>query len=806
LPDDVSGAGVRGGLTSRTFVATAALILIIGASFAVLFVAVTDLRDSLRRSERAQRVLVVANRLERLVVDLETGERGYLITKSRKFLDPWDGARVAYPNITADLRQLVADDPEQTARVRGLTHSIASYIVDYSVPLVTSVSEDVSPSDVEAMLNEGKRLIDAIRGRFDAFIGAQTSLVSAREQRADALAGRAVVAAAGAVSGSLIIIALFTAYLRGVVRPLVRAAGMANRLSEGDLETRMPETGAGEIGQLERSFNSMASSLAESRDRLEQFAKGQSALRRVATFVAHAAPPSDVFDAVTREVGRFFSADLAGLARYESDDALTVVSLWRVMGDAKTTHVSRPLDDGDLSGRVRTSGLTARVDEYTVGSRWLGEPARDLGIRAAVGAPIMVEGRPWGVLSVAFGTERPPAGTEERLAGFADLVAVAVANSEAREEVSELAREQAALRRVATLVARGRPSEEIFAAVSMEIALVFDAETSVIHRLERDGMATLVATHGADPSVLRLGMRGRLPPPSAAGLAMSTGRSARVDVDAMSGPDGDAARRMDIRSGLASPIYVEGRLWGVVGLGTRDERFGREAERRMAGFTELLATAIANAQSRGELIASRARIVAASDETRRRIERDLHDGAQQRLVSLGLELRDIGSALPPELDDSQQRLSHLSRVLDDVIENLRELSRGIHPAILSQGGLVPALRALARRSTLPVELRTDVDGRLPEQVEVAAYYLVSEALTNVAKHSEATAVEVRATADDGSLELSIRDDGVGGADPARGSGLVGMRDRATALGGSLQIASPVGEGTRMTARLPFSPG
>ena len=247
-----------------------------------------------------------------------------------------------------------------------------------------------------------------------------------------------------------------------------------------------------------------------------------------------------------------------------------------------------------------------------------------------------------------------------------------------------------------------------------------------------------------------------------------------------------------------------GRLWGVIVVGTKRELFpDRHRAASGATFTELAATAIANAENRSELAASRARIVTASDETRRRIERDLHDGTQQRLVSLGLNLRLAESNVPPDLDEPRRAIGQVAAELDGVIDELREISRGIHPAILSEGGLGPALRTLARRSAIPVVLGHVVDHRLPEPIEVAAYYVVSEALTNATKHANASQVDVEAAARDGSLRLSIRDDGVGGAEPAGGSGLVGLRDRVEALGGSIDLASPPGHGTQLVVQLPL---
>jgi signal transduction histidine kinase len=208
-------------------------------------------------------------------------------------------------------------------------------------------------------------------------------------------------------------------------------------------------------------------------------------------------------------------------------------------------------------------------------------------------------------------------------------------------------------------------------------------------------------------------------------------------------------------------------------------------------------------QSREELGASRTRIVAAGDQARRRIERDLHDGTQQRLVSLVLNLRAAEAAVPPERPELRAQLAGVADGLTGALEELRELSRGIHPAILSEGGLAPALKALARRSVLPVELEVDVGARLPEPVEVAGYYVVSEALANAAKHAHATVAQVEAWARDGHLHLMVRDDGVGGATLGGGSGLVGLADRVAALGGTIQVHSPAGQGTRLQIDLPI---
>jgi signal transduction histidine kinase len=283
-----------------------------------------------------------------------------------------------------------------------------------------------------------------------------------------------------------------------------------------------------------------------------------------------------------------------------------------------------------------------------------------------------------------------------------------------------------------------------------------------------------------------------------------THRPARLDKDEIVG-DGSMGlfRGADICSGVGAPIIVEGRLWGVANVASTTEPLPPDTEARLVQFTELLATAIANAESRGELEASRARIVATADATRRRIERDLHDGAQQRLLSLALEARAAEAAAPAELTTHRAELSHIAEGLTDVLDGLREIALGLHPAILAEGGLGAALKTLAQRSPIPVVLDVQVEERLPEHVEVAAYYVVSEALTNAAKHSCASHADVDVVLRDHVLHVRIGDDGVGGADPAQGSGLLGLKDRAAAIGGTFVLESGPGEGTTLRAELPL---
>jgi signal transduction histidine kinase len=457
------------GLQARMVVAGGLLALIVGGAFAVLLVAVAGEREALDLSRHSERVLVSARALERLVIDLETGERGFLLTGDESFLEPWTAAQAALPDATSELEEL-ARVPRQHDRAQAITGGIASYLENYSLPVVAAARRGDPAARSAATTEEGKRRVDALRAEFDVLRATERELASDRQDRANAATDRALAAAVAGLVGSVLLILLVVGYLaRAIVMPVRRASAMAGRLAGGDLSVRMPETGVGEISALERSFNTMA------------------------------------------------------------------------------------------------------------------------------------------------------------------------------------------------------------------------------HSLETN---------------------------------------------------------------------------------------------------------------RAELTASRARVVAAGDDARRRIERDLHDGTQQRLVSLGLELRAAEAMVPPGSDELRALLSSAAEGLAEAVEDLQEISRGIHPAILSKGGLGPALKALARRSAVPVELDLRIDRRLPEPVEVAAYYVVSEALTNAAKHANPSLILAEAEASDRAFRLAVRDDGAGGADPDHGSGLLGLRDRVEAIGGRLEVTSPPGGGTSLRVTIP----
>ena len=399
------------------------------------------------------------------------------------------------------------------------------------------------------------------------------------------------------------------------------------------------------------------------------------------------------------------------------------------------------------------------------------------------------------------------------LAGVARLRAVAADERRrdveaSHDELSVLAGHQAALRRVATLVARGVTPSELFSAVAEELARCLGVyHHAVLFRYEPDGTGVLLAAGHADGrrEVIPVGERFSLEGESVAAQVFRTMGGARmISYEDASGSVATRFRELGLRTAVGAPIIVDGRLWGAAIIGsTKPAPLPPDTEARIGDFTDLVATAIANAQAHAELTASRVRIVAAADDARRRIERDLHDGAQQRLVSLGLELRAAEARVPAQLNPLKEQISHLGTTVGEIATELQELSRGIHPAILSKGGLSPALKTLARRSAIPVELVLGLDRRLPDSVEVAAYYVVAEALTNAAKHARATAVEVCVDTEGPNLHLSVRDDGVGGADATKGSGLLGLTDRVQALGGTLAISSYPGDGTSLEVNIPF---
>jgi signal transduction histidine kinase len=623
-------------------IASALLALLMATTFLILFGAIAKLRGAAAMTGGSEEVLASANRLERLIVDLETGQRGYLITRDETFLRPWESARVALPAQTAEFQRLGAKiDGAQMRRADVIASAVTSYLRDFSVPLVTKARQGTPGVDPAKAVADGQRRVAGIRADFDDFVDAQRKLASSYEERSMSASHRAMAMAGAAALGSFVLVFLFTSYLtRALVRPVRRASIMAGDLARGELSVRMPETSLGEIGVLERAFNTMARSLEMSHDKLRRVADEQAALRRVATLVARAVSPHEVFEAVAAELGRILGADFIVVNRFEPDRMQTVVGSWK---SDRNPEPAPPvgscwcLEGRSLESTVERTGRPARMADYHRATSGIGVWARTRGIRSGTGSPVVVEGRLWGVM-IAFS-------------------------------------------------AAGGPQPE-----------------------------------------------------------------------------------------------------GI--------------EARMIEYTELVGTAIANAESRAKLTAARARLVAASDETRRRIERDLHDGAQQRLVSLGLELRAAEANVPNGNDALREHLAGTAAGLSGVLSDLQEISRGLHPAILSKGGLQPAIKALARRATTPVELDVDLDRRFEERLEVAVYYIVAEAVANATKHADASLVRIHLHMEEYLIHLEVEDDGAGGASAGEGSGFIGLKDRVEALGGVIRVESPGGKGTSLRVRIP----
>jgi signal transduction histidine kinase len=547
-----------------------------------------------------------------------------------------------------------------------------------------------------------------------------------------------------------------------------------------------------------------AISNTEARTQVSQLADEQAALRRVATLVAEGVAPPDVFAAVAREVGQLLDVGATHIGRYDADGRVTAISSWSREGPPMPPGTSAPLDASSVSGLVFTTGRPARKDHYDDASNHIAAVARKHGIRSSVAAPILVEGRLWGVMIASSNEDEPlPLGTESRIAAFTDLVATAVSNTDARTVIVRLADEQAALRRVATLVARGVPPSQLFDAVTAEVGRLLGTDLAGMIRYEPDNTVKPVAAWRAEGEHPPLPERWPIEDGDAAALIADAGGATRVaDWSEVKGPIAAFIRGMGIRSSVASPILVEGRMWGALAVHTSGTQpLPATAESRLENFTELIATAISNAEARSDLAASRARVVAAADEERRRVVRDLHDGAQQRLVHTVVTLKLALRALRKNEDTAPALVNDALGQAESAMVELRELAHGILPSVLNRGGLRAGVEALASRMLVPVEIGVGED-RFPSTVEATAYFVVAEALTNVAKHADAGHATVVTDVDDKTLRIEIADDGAGTADP-NGHGLLGLADRLASNEGELQVLSAPGSGTRVIATVPL---
>jgi PAS domain S-box-containing protein len=542
-----------------------------------------------------------------------------------------------------------------------------------------------------------------------------------------------------------------------------------------------------------------AISTTQARQDLRRLVDEQAALRRVATLVARGATPEQVFAAVAQEVAQALDLPLVEMCRYEPDGTATVIG---ATGD----HPFQPgtnwvLDGPSLTALVRRTERPARIDDYAGVFGKIGAAARKSGVHTGVGAPIVVDGGVWGVVSAGggFGVRLPP-DAETRLSQFTELLATAIANTQAREELHQLADEQSALRRIATLVAGGAQSSVVFDAVCQETGRLFEVTSVNLAHFTTDGFNLTMAGWSMRDVHIPTGTRLPLEGDSINALVRDTAAPGRFDsYEGASGELASLLRNRGVRSEVGAPVVVDGRVWGALIAGTDEqEPLPVGLEQRLSSFAELVATAISNATTQTELIASRMRIVEAAYEQRRRVVRDLHDGAQQRLVEALITLQ-LAQARGEDTPLIAEGVEHVRAA----IAELRELARGIHPAILTHRGLAAAVEALAHRTPLPVAVEISND-RYPPSVESAAYFVVAEALTNVAKYANAGAARVTATSSDGWLILTIEDDGVGGARASTDSGLSGLYDRIAALNGTLAVDSPAGGGTRIRAEIPLS--
>jgi signal transduction histidine kinase len=545
---------------------------------------------------------------------------------------------------------------------------------------------------------------------------------------------------------------------------------------------------------------------AEARAEIERLADQQAALRRVATLIAAEAPAAQVFAKVVEELANVLTDVDCSLWRDEHDGTATMVAVW---GERLSPQIQvgnrMPVDGNGVIASVLREGRPYRRPGYSTAAAAIAEDGRGLGIRSAVGCPIVVGGEIWGAIGAARYAEGAlPPEAETHIAQFADLVATAVANAEARAEVERLADEQAALRRVATLVAQGASPAVVLDAVAAEMERLLDADAVAVGRYESDHEVTVVAQRSPEPGLLPIGERLNYEGHNISTMIRSTERPARIeDLSRARGGFAEFFRRLGFKALVGTPIIVEGRVWGAVVAGwSREEPPPADTEERMARFAELLETAIANADSRDQLTASRARLLTAGDDARRRVVRDLHDGAQQRLVHTIVTLKLAQRAFAGGDGKAESLVGEALKQAERSNAELRELAQGILPSVLTRGGLRAGVDTLVQRIDLPVDVDIPRD-RFPAEAEASAYFVIAEALTNVMKHSHAKSAKVSTRVRDGTLYVEVRDDGIGGADPD-GHGLIGVSDRVTALGGRLKVETLPGAGTLVSATLPLS--
>jgi signal transduction histidine kinase len=534
---------------------------------------------------------------------------------------------------------------------------------------------------------------------------------------------------------------------------------------------------------------------SQARSELQALADEQTALRRIAELSAQEAPADAVLQAVAVQASRLAGVEFGMVLRFVGlDGANEIVALDGA--PANFTLGLRASGSGDgLVHRVWRTGRAARVDNLdAMSGRWP-QMASQYGFSSSAGVPILLqEGELWGALIVAGRKSMPPA-IESHLADFAELASTAISAAQTRAKLRVLADEQAALHRVAELVARGAPLDEVFTAIATEASKLLGDQAATLLRRE-DGYATVVA---ACNSPVSLGVRLPSDGDTATGQVLRGGQPLRVETNEGASL-AEMASQPGVRASVTVPVLVEGRTWGTLSTSTAGQPLTVDTEDRLVQFAELAAAAIANAENKAKLTASRARVVATADETRRRLQRDLHDGAQQRLVhtllALGIAKEAAADGRPAgELID--EAIHHAERANSE----LRDLVRGILPASLTRGGLRTAVESLVSDMPLPIEVHVTAP-RLAPEIETTAYFIVAEGLTNVIKHAQATRAIVAIHTDGIELSIRVRDDGCGGADPAQGTGLTGLLDRVEASNGTFTLTSPPNIGTTVHVTLP----
>jgi signal transduction histidine kinase len=487
-------------------------------------------------------------------------------------------------------------------------------------------------------------------------------------------------------------------------------------------------------------------------DEVRRLVHEEQSLRRVAQAVATAGPPDDILGAICRAAADQVDGQAITLLRFVTDDTIVAVATHGGPVPPGTRVVHQP---GSMSEEVARTNRAVRVDDFE--RRTSAGIVGTYGIRSGVGVPIVIEGRVWGMFSATSQTGPLPLDTEARLEGFAQLVWAAIATTDSRGALRRLVDEQAALRHVAELVARESPPSAVIDAVVREGGRVLEASSAAVVR--DDGPVSSVVAHARFPREV-------------------------------------GEERADV------PVLVEGERWGV--LTVTSAATGHPVDRdRLTPFADLIAAAIANARNRDDLTQSRARVIAAADDARRRLQRDVHDGAQQRLVHTIITLK-LARARVGGGGDVAGLLAEALTNAEDANRQLRDIVRGILPASLTRAGLAAGIDSLVSGTPIPVDVDVDIP-RLATAVETTGDVTVAEAINNAVKHSRATRIRVVGAIreDTGELILTIEDDGVGGADPARGSGLTGLRDRIDASNGTITVTSRPGAGTVITARIPL---